>query len=252
MLVGVVGILGSTYTGEYEDIEGMDRVVSELNEQNGWNVGIHVDAASGGFIAPFVHPELPWDFRLKNVVSINVSGHKYGLVYPVSLLYQTHPGLSDQSCFFPLCRWPHCFLTTAVHEPKTRVRGIHHSFCQAFELRRSLRCQSLGCVCVFTDVAALDWRQSADLKLYCGRHTAEVKYSKYFKSRILNRVLGGCIGGAGSTYQSPFSFIWVILPLPCNPVLSVLCKPCLQNTFRWIFYGSIPFLYKKLQYLQQL
>lgn len=74
--VGVVGILGSTYTGEYEDIAGMDKVVSELNKKNGWNVGIHVDAASGGFIAPFVRPELKWDFQLENVVSINVSGHK--------------------------------------------------------------------------------------------------------------------------------------------------------------------------------
>lgn len=62
----------------------MDKVVSEVNEKNGWSVGIHVDAASGGFIAPFVHPDLAWDFRLKNVVSINVSGHKYGLVYPVN------------------------------------------------------------------------------------------------------------------------------------------------------------------------
>lgn len=73
---GVVGILGSTYTGEYEDIEGMDKVVSELNKKNGWNVGIHVDAASGGFIAPFTRPDLKWDFKLENVVSINVSGHK--------------------------------------------------------------------------------------------------------------------------------------------------------------------------------
>ena len=65
----MVGILGSTYTGEFEDIEGMDKVVSELNEQNGWAIGIHVDAASGGFIAPFTQPELKWDFALKNVVS---------------------------------------------------------------------------------------------------------------------------------------------------------------------------------------
>lgn len=80
--IGVVGILGSTYTGEYEDIVGMDKVVEEVNRENGWHVGIHVDAASGGFIAPFTRPELVWDFQLKNVVSINVSGHKYGLVYP--------------------------------------------------------------------------------------------------------------------------------------------------------------------------
>ena len=47
-----------------------------------WDVPIHVDAASGGFIAPFLYPELEWDFRLPLVKSINVSGHKYGLVYP--------------------------------------------------------------------------------------------------------------------------------------------------------------------------
>ena len=54
----------------------MDKVVGEINAKNGWDVGIHVDAASGGFIAPFTLPELVWDFRLNNVVSINVSGHK--------------------------------------------------------------------------------------------------------------------------------------------------------------------------------
>ena len=47
-----------------------------------WNVPIHVDAASGGFVAPFIYPEIEWDFRLKWVKSINASGHKYGLVYP--------------------------------------------------------------------------------------------------------------------------------------------------------------------------
>lgn len=46
-----------------------------------WDTPIHVDAASGGFIAPFLYPELEWDFRLPLVKSINVSGHKYGLVY---------------------------------------------------------------------------------------------------------------------------------------------------------------------------
>jgi glutamate decarboxylase len=51
------------------------------NEANGWNIPLHVDAASGGFIAPFISPELEWDFRLPNVKSINVSGHKFGLVY---------------------------------------------------------------------------------------------------------------------------------------------------------------------------
>ena len=51
--------------------------MEEINKKNGWEVGIHVDGASGGFVAPFVYPDLEWDFRVKNVVSINASGHKY-------------------------------------------------------------------------------------------------------------------------------------------------------------------------------
>lgn len=80
--IGVVAILGSTYTGEFEDVKGLDKVVEKLNKKHNWELGIHVDGASGGFVAPFVYPDLEWDFRLKNVVSINASGHKYGLVYP--------------------------------------------------------------------------------------------------------------------------------------------------------------------------
>jgi glutamate decarboxylase len=80
--IGICGILGSTYTGHYEDIAKMDELVEKLNKETGWNIGIHVDGASGGMVAPFIHPDLVWDFRLKNVVSINTSGHKYGLVYP--------------------------------------------------------------------------------------------------------------------------------------------------------------------------
>jgi len=76
--IGVVGILGSTYTGEYEPIAALN----EALEQSEWDAPIHVDAASGGFVAPFVNPTLEWDFRLSRVQSINVSGHKYGLVYP--------------------------------------------------------------------------------------------------------------------------------------------------------------------------
>ncbi|KAK2055777.1 glutamate decarboxylase [Colletotrichum caudatum] len=76
--IGICAILGTTYTGEYEDV----KAVNDLLVDKGMDVPIHVDAASGGFVAPFVVPDLEWDFRLKNVVSINVSGHKYGLVYP--------------------------------------------------------------------------------------------------------------------------------------------------------------------------
>lgn len=76
--IGICCIFGSTYTGEYEDV----KAVNDLLNKKGMDTPIHVDAASGGFVAPFVVPDLEWDFRLERVVSINVSGHKYGLVYP--------------------------------------------------------------------------------------------------------------------------------------------------------------------------
>uniref|UniRef100_A0A2C9VLF3 Glutamate decarboxylase n=1 Tax=Manihot esculenta TaxID=3983 RepID=A0A2C9VLF3_MANES len=78
----VAAILGSTLTGEFEDVKLLNELLTKKNEETGWDIPIHVDAASGGFVAPFVCPDLPWDFRLPLVKSINVSGHKYGLVYP--------------------------------------------------------------------------------------------------------------------------------------------------------------------------
>ena len=80
--IAVVAILGTTYTGEFEPIEEIHDALVKQNEETGWEIPMHVDAASGGFVAPFLHPDLRWDFRLPLVKSINVSGHKYGLVYP--------------------------------------------------------------------------------------------------------------------------------------------------------------------------
>lgn len=77
----VAAILGSTLNGEFEDVKLLNDLLVEKNKATGWDTPIHVDAASGGFIAPFLYPELEWDFRLPLVKSINVSGHKYGLVY---------------------------------------------------------------------------------------------------------------------------------------------------------------------------
>ncbi|XP_040366078.1 glutamate decarboxylase 5 isoform X2 [Rosa chinensis] len=77
----VAAILGSTLTGEFEDVKLLNDLLIKKNKETGWETPIHVDAASGGFIAPFLYPELEWDFRLPLVKSINVSGHKYGLVY---------------------------------------------------------------------------------------------------------------------------------------------------------------------------
>lgn len=80
--IGICCILGTTYTGEYEDI----KAVNDLLSQKGLDTPIHVDAASGGFVAPFVVPDLEWDFRLDHVVSINVSGHKVNFPLHISLL----------------------------------------------------------------------------------------------------------------------------------------------------------------------
>ncbi len=78
----IVPIAGVTWTGLDDDIEGLDKALDEYNAKTGYEIPIHVDAASGGFILPFLKPEKKWDFRLKWVLSISTSGHKYGLVYP--------------------------------------------------------------------------------------------------------------------------------------------------------------------------
>lgn len=80
--IGVVAVLGSTFDGSYEPVKEICAALEALAAGGGPDVPVHVDAASGGFIAPFVQPDLEWDFRLPRVQSINASGHKYGLVYP--------------------------------------------------------------------------------------------------------------------------------------------------------------------------
>ena len=78
----IVPIMGVTWTGMNDDVEALNTALDEYNGRTGYNIPIHIDAASGGFILPFLNPEKKWDFRLKWVYSISTSGHKYGLVYP--------------------------------------------------------------------------------------------------------------------------------------------------------------------------
>ncbi len=78
----VGAVIGTTFTGQMDPIDEINDLLLEIKKNKGWDIPIHVDGASGGFIAPFLYPELLWDFRLEQVRSINVSGHKYGLVYP--------------------------------------------------------------------------------------------------------------------------------------------------------------------------
>jgi glutamate decarboxylase len=99
--IGVVAVVGTTFTGECDDVAGIDRMLGELRG-GGLDVPMHVDAASGGFVFPFSDPDFEWDFRLESVKSINVSGHKFGLVYPGVgwLVFRDEQQLPEQLVFY--------------------------------------------------------------------------------------------------------------------------------------------------------
>ncbi len=80
--IAVAGLLGSTFTGQMDDLRSIDGLLERVRSEQGWQIPLHIDAASGGFLIPFSQPALEWDFRLSSVRSINVSNHKFGLVYP--------------------------------------------------------------------------------------------------------------------------------------------------------------------------
>jgi glutamate decarboxylase len=99
--IGVVAILGSTQDGSYEPVADICAALDALATRGGPDVPVHVDAASGGFVAPFLQPDLVWDFQLPRVASINASGHKYGLVYPGVgwVLWRDPAALPDELVF---------------------------------------------------------------------------------------------------------------------------------------------------------
>jgi glutamate decarboxylase len=80
--IGVVAVLGSTFDGSYEPVKEIAAELDRIEAERGLDIPLHVDGASGGFVAPFIQPDLEWDFQIPRVCSINASGHKYGLVYP--------------------------------------------------------------------------------------------------------------------------------------------------------------------------
>jgi glutamate decarboxylase len=80
--IAVAGLLGTTFTGQMDDLASINELLARVESERGWRIPLHIDAASGGFIVPFSQPDLAWDFRLSQVRSINVSNHKFGLVYP--------------------------------------------------------------------------------------------------------------------------------------------------------------------------
>lgn len=77
--IGIFVIMGSTFTGAFEPVWEVNTLLDEIEKETGLDIPIHVDGASGAFVAPFVYPHLKWDFLLSRVVSINTSGHKFGL-----------------------------------------------------------------------------------------------------------------------------------------------------------------------------
>ena len=80
--IGVAAVLGTTFTGHRDDIVGINDLLLRIRDERDMDIPLHIDGASGGFVWPFLYPDSPWDFRLEQVRSINVSGHKFGLVYP--------------------------------------------------------------------------------------------------------------------------------------------------------------------------
>src|SRR5215218_5422902 len=80
--IGVAAVLGTTFTGHMDDIVGINELLLDVKKQRSLDIPLHVDGASGGFVWPFLYPDSKWDFRLEQVRSINVSGHKFGLVFP--------------------------------------------------------------------------------------------------------------------------------------------------------------------------
>ena len=100
--IGVAAVLGTTFTGHKDDIVGINKLLVDLKGEKGLDVPLHVDAASGGFVWPFLYPDSEWDFRLEQVRSINVSGHKFGLVYPGIgwLVFREKSDLAEDLVFY--------------------------------------------------------------------------------------------------------------------------------------------------------
>jgi glutamate decarboxylase len=100
--IGVAAVLGTTFTGHADDIVGINDLLVRLKNEKAHDVPLHVDAASGGFVWPFLYPHSEWDFRLEQVRSINVSGHKFGLVYPGIgwLIFREKADLAEDLVFY--------------------------------------------------------------------------------------------------------------------------------------------------------
>ena len=100
--IGVAAVVGTTFTGHADDVVGINDLLVRLRDDKGLDVPLHIDGASGGFVWPFLYPDSKWDFRLEQVRSINVSGHKFGLVYPGIgwLIFREQSDLAEDLVFY--------------------------------------------------------------------------------------------------------------------------------------------------------
>jgi glutamate decarboxylase len=100
--IGVAAVLGTTFTGHADDIAGINKLLVDLKNEREIDIPLHIDGASGGFVWPFLYPDSEWDFRLEQVRSINVSGHKFGLVYPGVgwLVFREKSDLAEDLVFY--------------------------------------------------------------------------------------------------------------------------------------------------------
>lgn len=97
----VGGVVGTTFTGQNDDFKGLNDLLVRIKKEKGWDIPIHVDGASGGFVMAFAFPDVEWDFRLEQVRSINVSNHKFGMVYPGmgSVIFKDESDVPDELVF---------------------------------------------------------------------------------------------------------------------------------------------------------
>jgi glutamate decarboxylase len=100
--IGVAAVVGTTFTGHADDVVGINELLLNLKREKGLDVPVHIDAASGGFVWPFLYPDSKWDFRLEQVRSINVSGHKFGQVFPGIgwLIFRENADLAEDLVFY--------------------------------------------------------------------------------------------------------------------------------------------------------
>jgi glutamate decarboxylase len=100
--IGVAAVVGTTFTGHADDVVGINDFLVELKDDQGLDVPLHIDGASGAFVWPFLYPHSEWDFRLEQVRSINASGHKFGLVYPGIgwLIFREKSDLAEDLVFY--------------------------------------------------------------------------------------------------------------------------------------------------------